>query len=630
MLKQKIARINLSTGDIRTGVTPPMIRQLYLGGRGIDAYLLYNIMGPGIEPLSPENVLLISAGLLVGTPVPGANRCHISGKSPLTGLVGSMHLGGFFASELRFAGYDHLIITGKSSKPVYLWINDESIEIKEASHLWGNNFYETQKLIKDEHGDNELKVIGIGLAGENLVKIASIMTGTGNTTSQTGMGAVMGAKNLKAIAVRGTHELPIEHTEKALSQYQQVNSKIRGNKLSNTLSQWGNVAYLDALNRFGLLRANNHQSNQIATKNDLNTENIKGHFRGKKSCMGCPMSCIIAYNVPWGPHQGSYQELPDFDGLAALSSICGTQDLTSTLVSIDLAMRLGIDATNVGNLIGFTMECYEKGIANRKNTDGMSLHWGNNSAVLTLIEKIARRDGFGDKLADGFGSAIEYLGKESEYYAMQVKGRPLASTDDRPIPSFALGLATSTTGADKLTSRPWIDLFELPQNVLENMYGFPCHSDFTSYQYVGKMVWHHELLNVICDSLGICRFLAHYLPIGNPGFEEFKSLIRNISGLELTTEQIQEIGERIYTTERLFNQREGKSSKDDWMPERLYLEITTQGTPETKGKKLNKDKWAQMLDEYYAQHGWDQAGNPADNTKRRLEIDEALPPFFDF
>ena len=239
MLNQKIAHIDLSTGEIKTTLIPLTMRQLYLGGRGIDACLLYTTVNPGIDPMSPENVILISAGLLVGTPVPGANRCHISGKSPLTGLVGSMHVGGFFAPELRFAGYDHLIITGKSIKPIYLWISDERIEIRDASHLWGKDFYETQKRIKDDHGESEIQVLGIGMAGENLVKIASIITSAGNTGSQTGMGAVMGSKNLKVIAVKGKQDLPIDRPEESLAYYQQTNTKILAGKWAQALSKQG-------------------------------------------------------------------------------------------------------------------------------------------------------------------------------------------------------------------------------------------------------------------------------------------------------------------------------------------------------------------------------------------------------
>ena len=296
--------------------------------------------------------------------------------------------------------------------------------------------------------------------------------------------------------------------------------------------------------------------------------------------------------------------------------------METVLTANHLVNKYGLDTLEVGGLIAWAMELYEKGILTKNETDGLELEWGNEEIVYELIKKIAEREGFGNILADGFKPAIEKIGKESEYYAIKVKGLSNLHSDERPTPSLALGIATSTRGADHLRSRPAIDLYGLPEDFLEEIYGGTMSSDYRSYKGKSRMVWWQELLYAITDSLGTCKFQTVFLAVHAPKWEEYSKLIYLATGMHFSIPQIKEIGERIYTIERLFNIREGFSRKDDNLPERYFKEATPIGLPRIKGLKIDKEKFEQMLDEYYALHGWDNNGIPTAKTLEKLGIEK--------
>jgi aldehyde:ferredoxin oxidoreductase len=619
---RKIAYIDLSTGKIVQKSIPKVIRKLYLGGRGIDMYLLYNHVKPKIDPLSPENVLFVGAGLLGGIPCLGAGRCDIAAKSPITGAVGDSNVGGFFGPELRFAGFDHLVISGKAEKPVYIWIQDGEIEIKDASHLWGKDTIETQTAIREDHGDEDIKCLVIGIAGENLVRFANVRTGMKNSGGRTGMGCVMGSKNLKAIAARGTIDLEFAEPERLLAYCKEMNDMIMSTRWARAQSRWGTMIIYSNTNTTGLIRTKNFQLNLLENGQDLEPENIDRYSIGTAGCYGCVVHCRHRYILEKGPYSPFYAEGPEYTSLGAFGTMVNCNKMETVLLANYLVNKFGLDTLETGGLIAWAMELYEKGIIDDKTTGGLRLDWGNEEALFELIRQIAMREGFGAILANGFREAIAKFGEESAYYAIQVKGMSNLHSDERPTPSFALGIATATRGCDHLRSRPAVDMYGLPEEFLQELYGGPVASEYTVYEGKSRMVWWQELLYAVTDSIGICKFQTVFCAVHAPKWEEFSRLIKLATGLKFSKAQLMQTGERIYTLERMFNLREGFTRKDDNLPERYFKEPTPIGLPIAKGKKIDKQKFETMLDEYYALHGWTKDGVPTKRTLAKLGLDK--------
>ena len=620
--KKKIAYINLSTSKITEKLIPKSIRTQYLGGRGINMFLLYNHLPPGINPLSPENPLLIGTGLLTGIPALGSGRCDIAAKSPITGAIGDSNIGGFFAPQLRMAGFDHLVITGKAEKPVYLLIRDGVIEILDASHLWGKDTFETQSQIRADHGDDDIESLVIGKAGENLVRFANIRTGMKSAAGRTGMGCIMGSKNLKAIAARGTMDIDFAHTEKLLEYCEEMVDMIMKNRYSRAAQKWGTLIIYSATNTTGLIRTRNFQLNQLEDGEDIEPEEMDKYTVGMASCYGCPIGCRHRYKLTQGSFAPLYGEGPEYTSLGAFGTMVDCRKMETVLVANHLVNKYGLDTVESGGLIAWAMELYEKGIITEKITDGIKLEWGNDEVLFELLRKITFREGFGDILADGFKTAIDKIGIESEYYAIHVKYLSNIHSDERPTPSLALGIATSTRGADHLRSRPAIDLYGLPEDFLEEIYGAPVSSDYRSYDGKSRMVWWQELLYAVTDSLGICKYQTVFIAVHAPKWHEFSKLIYLVSGIEFSKSQLMEVGERIYTLERMINNREGFTRKDDKLPERYFKEATPVGLPRVKNKKIDRVKFEKMLNEYYILHGWDNSGVPTPQLLRKLGIEQ--------
>jgi len=619
---RKIAYINLTDGTVAQKPIPKEARTSYLGGRGVDMYLLYNHVKPKVDPVSPENVLFIGAGLLCGIPCLGSGRGDIAAKSPLTGAIGDSNIGGFFTPELRLAGFDHLVISGKAAKPVYIWINDGEISIEDASHLWGKDTFETQTIIRNDQDDQEIKSIVIGAAGENLVRFANVRTGMKNSAGRTGMGAVMGSKNLKAVAVRGTTSLEFSHPDELLDYCKEMNDMIISTRWAKAQSKWGTMIIYSNTNTAGLIRTKNFQLNRLEDGEGLEPENIDRYSIGTAGCYGCVVHCRHRYVLNEGPHAPLFGEGPEYTSLGAFGTMVHCKNMETILVANHLVNKYGLDTLETGGLIAWAMELYEKGMLSEKQTDGLKLEWGNENVVFELIRRIALREGFGNVLADGFKNAIAKVGQGSDYYAIQVKGMSNLHSDERPTPSFALGIATSTRGADHLRSRPAIDMYGLPEELLKEVYEGPVASDYTSYEGKSRMIWWQERLYALTDSIGVCKFQTVFCAVHAPNWNEYSKLIRLATGIEFSKAQLMEIGERIYTLERLFNLREGFTRKDDNLPERYFKEPTPIGLPVAKGKKIDKAQFEKMLDEYYALHDWDREGVPKKETLEKLGLDK--------
>ncbi len=638
-LDRKIAYIDLSTGKIEIKPIPLDVRKKFIGGRGLDAYLLYNHAPKGCDPLSPENPLIVSGGLLTATCASATARTHVMAKSPLTNLLGSCNMGGFFAPELAWAGFHHLVIKGKADKPVYLWIHNGVIEIRDAAQLWGKTTTETQWAIREELGDEEIKSMVIGPAGEKLVRFANVMTGIKNSGGRTGMGCVMGSKNLKAVAARGTMDIKIAHPVDALDFNKKFIDQITSAKVSQIQGSLGTPFIWGATNCWGGVRTRNFQYNQMEYADEIEPEAIDDiatqttgphHMTG---CFGCQVHCRAKYKIPTGRYAGKYDEGPEYTSLGAFGGEPDCKSAETVLTGNHLVNQYGVDNLEIGSIISWAMELYELGIIGPKETDGLELRFGNDEALLEMVHRICTRKGWlGNVLADGGIPASQAIGKNSFDYLIQVKGMNNLHSDERATPGLALNVATASRGSDHLRSRPAIDLYHLPENVLRKIYGSPIpyngplSSEHT--EYVGKawQVFWQENCYMAVDCLGICKYHTVFLGATLPNFEDWPKVIYYNTGLEFTPEEIWSVAERCNNLERLFNLREGLTRNDpvkgDTLNHRYFDEPCRRGAPDVIGAHIDRDKFNTMLDEFYEHHGWDKDGVPTAATLKRLGLDK--------
>ncbi|MBT8350963.1 MAG: aldehyde ferredoxin oxidoreductase family protein [Deltaproteobacteria bacterium] len=638
-LNRKIAYIDLSSGKVETKPIPLEVRKKFLGGRGLDAYLLLNHTKKGCDPLGPDNALIISGGMLTATCASATARTHIMAKSPLTGLLGSANMGGFFAPELAWAGFHHLVIKGKAKKPVYIFIHNGEIKILDAAKLWGKTTTETQWAIRDELGDQEVKSCVIGPAGENLVRFANVMTGIKNSAGRTGMGCVMGSKNLKAVAVRGTMDIKIAHPVEAFEYNKHFIDQITSAKVNQTQGTLGTPFIWGATNSWGGVRTRNFQYNQCLDADDIEPERIDEiceetmgpyHMTG---CFGCQVHCRAKYKIPSGPYAGKYDEGPEYTSQGAFGGEPDCRSAVTVLTGNHLVDQYGMDNLEIGSIISWAMELYELGIITSKETDGLDLKFGNDEALIEMIHRICFRKGWlGDTLADGGIPAAEKIGKNSFDYLIQVKGMNNLHSDERATPALALNIATASRGSDHLRSRPAIDLYHLPEKVLRKIYSNPIpydgplSSEHTSYEGKAWQVFWQENCYMAVDCLGICKYHTTFLGATLPNFEDWPKVIYYNTGLELTPTEIWEIAERCNNLERLFNLREGLTRNDlvkgDMLNHRYFDEPCRRGAPDVVGRKIDKTKFIKMVDELYQHKGFDKNGIPKPKTLKRLGLDK--------
>ncbi|MFA5906561.1 MAG: aldehyde ferredoxin oxidoreductase family protein [Desulfobacula sp.] len=637
-LDRKIAYINLTTGDIEIKPIPMEVRKKFLGGRGLDAYLLYNHTKKGCDPLGPDNALIISGGILCATLASATARTHVMAKSPLTGLLGSCNMGGFFAPEMAWAGFHHLVIKGKAKKPSYIYINNGKIEIRDAAGIWGKTVTDTQWAIHDELNDKEVKSLVIGPAGENLVAYANVMTGVKNAGGRTGMGAVMGSKNLKAVSCRGTMDVKITHPVEALEYNKKFIEQITGAKVNQTQGTLGTPFIWGATNSWGGVRTENFRYNQLEYADDIEPERIDDiatetmgpyHMAG---CFGCQVHCRAQYKIPSGKYKGKYDEGPEYTSQGAFGAEVGCRSAETVLAGNHLVDQFGMDNLETGSIISWAMECFEEGLLTKEQTDGIDLRFGNDEAVLEMIERICYRKGWlGDVLAKGGIPASKDIGKNSFDYLIQVKGMNNLHSDERATPALALNIATSSRGSDHLRSRPAIDLYHLPETVLRRIYSTPIPYDgplsSEHTEYVGKpwQVFWQENCYMAVDSLGICKYHTTFLGATLPNFENWPKVLYLNTGIEMTPEEIWKVARRNNMIERLFNLREGATRNDpekgDVLNHRYHDEPCKRGAIDVIGRYIVKDKFDKMVDEFYEHKGLDKNGIPKKSTLKELGLE---------
>lgn len=617
-----MAFIDLSSQEVTVKPIPEKIRRLYLGGRGINMYLLYNHLREGVDPLSPENPLIFGAGLLTGTHGMATARFNISAKSPESGNLGDSNSGGFFGPELRFAGYDHLLIRGRSPSPVYLWIHDGQVEFRDASHLENANLPQTLDAIRTELGDQDIQVAAIGPGGRRLVVFANVMCTIGDAAGRTGMGTVMGSKNLWAVAVRGKRSIPIASPEQLLKVAEKQYRQITQTKGYKATALYGTLMRLSISRTQGQEPALNFQYNMLESGGEEFDPEvfIQKHEYGKMACFNCPVHTKHLHRFTSGDRKGLHGSGPEYGGAGYFGSSCGTGNWVTIMECWDLCNQYGLDTLTTAAYIAWVMELYQRELIDDSIT-GMPLRWGDHDAMTTLIHQMGRREGFGGLLSDGWQKAnLKFFGKnakEYERYIPTIKGMTV-DQDTRGTKAMALGAATATRGGGcHLRSRFTMEEMDLPPEATKKIIGRPVPSDPDSYE--GKAypaIW-TENLCAIGDALGICRFVTKWLSPGLLGFNEFAETVNAVTGYDTTPEKLMEVGERIYNLERLFLIREGLDRKDDIVPERFH-EPWKYGFQ--KGSCIEKEKFEKLLDEYYKEHGWDADGIPTRETLERLEL----------
>jgi len=620
---QQALRINLSEGSVKKENSSEDFLKDYLGGRGLNIRRLYDEVPPEVDPLSEDNKIFIAVGPLTGTLFPGGARVNFTAKSPQTGILGDSNTGGFFGPELKFAGYDQLIIEGKADELSYIYINNDQVEIRSADDLQGKDVFKTQKMIEKEIGDSRVQVACIGPAAENGVKYSGIFCNKVRAAARTGMGLVLASKNIKAIAIRGTKDLGAIDTEKFKKMIKEFDKKIREHQEYETRVRLGTTQLVSSLNEKGCLATRHFQTGYFPDADKVSGEYLEKKYKKKeKACFSCTIPCSRFFEIDEGKHKGLKSEGPEFEGLAGFSSRVGVNSIEDSLKAVDMCNRYGMDVISTSECISLAMELYELGILKKEDADGLDLSWGNSEAVFTLIEKIKNREGLGGILADGSLAATEKIAKEAKNLAMQVKGLEIFQADPRGIKGYALGLAVATRGGDHLRSEPW---FEFTENAEEGekRFGVPESAFRLEYKGKGKVVKFYEERCVLADSMEVCKNTLVNMEIMS--FKEAASLLKALTGFDFNEKEMKKSAERIMNLERAYIVREGIRREDDVLPERFLKEGLPEECGESAGSVVELEP---MLDEYYNARDWYiETGIPKENKLNELGLEEIVKEF---
>jgi aldehyde:ferredoxin oxidoreductase len=611
----RILRVNLTTGALAQEILNEDFYRLYPGGKALAGYFLLNEIPPHTDPFAPENVLVIANGLLTGAPVSTATRYIVSARSPLTNGYGESEAAGFWGPELKMAGFEAIVITGRAAQPVYLWIHNNQVELRQAEHLWGRTTAVVQDMIRAELGDEKIRVLQIGIGGENLVRYAGITNDLRHFNGRNGMGAVMGSKYLRAVAVRGDHRYQgIAHDpETLLALGRKVAKGVRENPQSWDLQQRGTPGLVEPLNAGGILPTRNFQQGVFENVDDVKWEAYeKQIFTANRSCYACAIRCKreVAIDGRVSPYGG-----PEYETVGAFGPNCGISDLQVIAKANELCNAYTLDTISTGSTIAFAMECFEHGLISLEDTDGIELKFGNAEAMLLMIERIAQRQGFGNLLAEGSLRAAEKIGGDANFFAMQVKGQELPMHEPRGKYNVGMGYAISEIGADHLVVTHDPALANPDSLSFKNAHDLGITkaqpprslSDEKMNQFFILERW-----NSFEKVVGYCFFGPAPRSLIIP--EDVVASINAATGWNMTLEEALKIGERATNMARVFNIREGFSRKDDTLPERIFQGL--QNGP-LKGIPYPREEFTKALTVLYNLKGWDpETGRP---SRERLE-----------
>ncbi len=613
-------RVDLSSATIRKIPLPLEWAEMYLGGNGIGTKILWDEVPPEVGALSPANKLIIAPGPLSGGPMPNSGRLEFVAKSPLTGIYGDSNSGGHFGPELKFAGYDFIILEGCSNIPVYLYIHNDVVELRDATHLWGKGTFETEEILQREVGDPEIKVAAIGQAGENLVRYAAINVTYRRQAARSGMGAVMGSKNLKAVAVRGTGQISIANPSEAASLALRHHTAIRNNEFFPGIKRFGTPGLVALMNPMGRFPTKNFQFGSFDQFEAISGETLREeHVVRDISCYACPVGCDAIYEVR--DREGVRLNSVEYENLNALGSNILNDDLESLLQANMLCDDWGLDTISAGRAIAFAMELADREILSSGEMGGLDLSWGSATGMLELLRQITFRDTeLGDSLAEGSARFAKILGRGSEQFAMHVKGQDIAAQDGRAQQSMGLAHVTSSRGADHLKAFPVLDETGYPAEGLRR-YGqdyLPEIVEPLETKYKAFLVKDGEDFGAVVDSCGNCKSGGTFV-MAEIYWEDQAEALRVITGMEIDAEGLKQIGERIYNLQRCYNTLHGITSADDVLPARFTEEPSPSGN--AKGSVCHIER---MLPRYYELRGWDREnGVPLPETLERLALSDA-------
>jgi aldehyde:ferredoxin oxidoreductase len=592
----KILRVDLTTGKISTEPLSEKIAKDYIGGIGLGIRLLMDNSKPGTDPFSPDNPLIFITGPLSGTMGPTAgNGYAVVSKSPATGGVGEAKAHGFFGPDLKRAGYDAVIITGKAPKLSYLWIDDDKVQIMDGEFLKGATVGETDMKLREELGDFYIRVSAIGEAGEKLSRIACIINDEFRAIGRTGMGAVMGSKNLKAVAVRGTNDVNVADMDGFKEFVKLIHERMKGpaTKKYKTLGTPQNVLVLNSLNA---LATRNFTNSQFEGAEKVSGEWLNEHYVKKiVGCATCGMRCDHIAVVPEGPYKGATSRL-EFECLWSMGPLCGIDRLDAIIEAMRIVNEYGMDGISIGVVVAFAMDCYEHGVITKEQTEGIDLRFGNAEALIETIHKIGKREGWlGNTLAEGVEKAAEIIGDDAYKYACHIKGLELPGYDLRTLKTAALGFSVSFRGACHLRNGAY------SPDVKGKVNRFKIEAGR------GKMIVPDGNVYNVIDSLIVCKFSRGTYYDGNKDLANYYTLA---TGIPMTPEELDKAGERIENLARLFNIREGKGTREyDTLPWKIKNAPVPEEGP-AKGLVVSDEEHQLGLDDYYAARGWTSDGIP--------------------
>jgi len=604
----RILYVDLSTGKTRVEKLSEDYAKKYIGGIGLGMRLWLDNSKAGVDPLSPDNPLVLALGPISGTMFPTAGNGHaFVAKSPATFGIGEAVAHGTFGAELKRAGYDAVILKGKAEKPVYLWIDDDSVQLLDAAHLIGKSPAETEDAIKDELGDYYIRVAAIGVAGEKLSRIACIINEKTRAAGRTGLGAVMGSKNLKAIAVRGTRDIVPAKPDEFMDMVKEFHERMKGpaTQKYRTLGTPENVLVHNALHCMPTRNYNNaHFENAEKVSGEALNEKFVAKIIG---CSSCAMRCEHEVVVPEGPYKGTMTRM-EYETLWSLGPYCGIDKLDAIIKGMEICNYYGMDAISAGVIVAFAMDCYEKGILSKADLDGIDASFGNADALLQILEKMGKREGIGDILAEGVRIAGKKIGKGAEKLAQHIKGLEVTGYDLRCLKTAALGFAVSFRGADH--NRHGAYAFDVKGKV----------DRLKAEKGRGKMVRDLEDVYALIDSFIVCKFSrgTYYKEL-----QDMAKLYSLVTGIDMTAEELKKSGERINTIARLINIREGFSRKDDTLPWKVMNEPIPDEGP-VKGAVVTQEELDLLLDDYYESRGWTLEGVPTVKKLKELAMDDLI------
>lgn len=597
----RILDVDLTRGTSRAIPLEADLATRFLGGRGLAAHLLFEHLPPGVDPLGPDNLLLFASGPLNGTLIPGSNRIVVAAKSPLTDCYAASVAGRDFAAILKYAGCDVLMVRGQAPAPCYLLVADGEVVVRPAGPLWGALTGPAIEALRREVNDPGASVACIGPAGEHRVRYAAVIV-DGHAAGRCGLGAVMGAKRVKAVVASGRRGVRVADPRAFLALCREIYPQVMQNPATRNFSETGTAGVVEKASFFGVLPTRNFRQGTFDGVKGIEGGTLINHYKVRdQACLGCPVACVKVTRVRRGEYAGSWSEGPEYETLYALGSTCGNGDLPSIIHADHLCDQLGLDTMSAGASLAFAMECAERGLLSRADLDGLDLSFGNHRAMVEALRKIATREGAGDFLAEGSRRMARRIGRGSEAFAMHVKGLELGGYDPRGLQGEGLCMATSERGG------------------CHHFGGYLVYAE-TSGQVdnratTGKAVLARQarMRTILNDSITHCSFLASSPALG---LDVLARALRLATGLDFTAQHLETVGRRVMTLERCFNAREGLTQADDTLPPRLLAEPLPDGPNRGEVNRLHE-----MLGEFYAVCGWDPAtGVPTRATLEALGL----------